>query len=462
MQRQAIGLLKVCVMTGLVAAAGAHAELVRNPTQVGTSIDVGQIVKGAIYTATGTRLDADKQVLTRTGVYLTESGVYNDRLTVQLTIGGLFWFALPEGSTYQTKLIKFGPGVGQAQGVYAFGDDPKNPSATLQFGLFPHKYSESANLGEYLYRSGTYPGVLFSGGWSYINSAAYLAQGVRVNLPTFNGKLVHDFTVYMERDIEPNHDLSPGYMITARPVPFFEIGAGAVWSHAVAWRKESEANSITPERIENAYSKTTDMPVNSPTLSAAAPSACGDSLAVNASSSDCAFYTYRGFKTMARASMDFGTLLGLDMIRPGELKFYTEVALLGVADQPYYYDDKMERMPMMFGVNLPTFGGLDRLAFELEYRKTRFPNTIGSTFEDNLPIPINYSEDPYAYAAAEKKTDIQWTVYGRRRMMDGVTLYAQVASDHMRHFDFTAKPSPTSATQNTSDWYYVVRLEFGI
>jgi hypothetical protein len=458
MQKEAIRLLKVCAMTGLVAAVGVRAELVRNPTAVGTSIDVGQIVKGTIYDAQMTPYNADKQVLTRTGVYLTESGVYNERLKVQLTIGGLFWFALPEGSTYQTKLIKFGPGVGQAQGVYAFGADPQNPAVTLQFGLFPHKYSESANLGEYLYRSGTYPNVLFSGGWSYLNSASYMAQGIRVNVPMLNGMLSHDFTIYMERDIEPNHDLSPGYMLTAKPLPFLELGAGAVWSHAIAWRKASDANSITPERMENAYSKTTDMPVNGELT----PTACGDSLAIGASSSDCAFYTYRGFKTMARASMDFGTLLGMDMIRPGELKLYTEIALLGVQDQPYYYDDKMERMPVMFGMNLPTFGALDRLAFELEYRKTRFPNTIGSTFEDNLPIPINYSENPYSYASASKKAEWKWTVYTRRRMMDGVSLYAQAASDHMRHFDFTAKPSPTSATQDASDWYYVVRLEFGI
>src|SRR5690606_11948230 len=152
-------------------------------THVGTSIDIGQIVKGDIWDGSTRVGTVKKQTITRTGVYLTESGTYNDRLTIKLSIGGLFWFALPETKDFQDRRVQFGPGVGQAQAVYAFGEAPKQPAALLQFGLFPHKYSESINLGEYLYRSGTYPGTLISGGWSYLNSASYLAQGARLTVP---------------------------------------------------------------------------------------------------------------------------------------------------------------------------------------------------------------------------------------------------------------------------------------
>jgi hypothetical protein len=468
MKKGATGFIGILAFT-LVCAASVQAELVRNPTQVGTSIDLGQIKSGTIY-SDAPKFDAENQVLTRTGVYLTESGVYNDRLTVRLTIGGLFWFALPEGSTFQTKLIKFGPGVGQAQGVYAFGEDPRNPVATLQFGLFPHKYSESVNLGEYLYRSGTYPGILYSGGWSYINAASYLAQGLRLSVPLFGGKLVNDLTVYMERDIEPNHDLSPGYMLTAKPLPFIEVGAGAVWSHAITWRKETGETGISPHRtatspvgMDNAYSKSTGMPVYSAGGANVPPSSpCGDSLAIGKTSSDCGYYTFRGFKTMGRVSLDLGMLTGLDIIRPGDFKVYSEIALLGVEDQPYYYEDKTERMPVMVGVNVPTFGVLDRLAFEGEYHKSRFPNTFGSTFEQNLPIPVPSGGDGYNIPSELKESPWKWTAYARRTLVDGVTLYAQAANDHMRHFDFTAKPSPVPATLKSSDWYYVFRLEVGI
>ena len=194
-----IRLLKVAALMGLLGSVSAQAELVRNPTQVGASFDVGQIVKGTLYDGSDVsfKYKADNQQITRTGVYLTESGTYNDRLSIYLTVGGLFWYALPEGTSFQQHRIYFGPGVGQAQGVYAFGADPANPAAKLQFGLFDHKYSDAVNLGEYLYRSGTYPGILTSGGWSYINSASYMAQGVRLTVPMLNGMITHDLTMYM-------------------------------------------------------------------------------------------------------------------------------------------------------------------------------------------------------------------------------------------------------------------------
>src|SRR5262245_40519935 len=113
---------------GIVAAVAAHADLVRNPTQVGASFDVGSIVKGSLYRGSAYGGEADNQQITRTGVYLTESGTYSDRLSIYLTVGGLFWYALPEGNSFQTKRIQFGPGVGQAQGIYAFGSDPKKPA----------------------------------------------------------------------------------------------------------------------------------------------------------------------------------------------------------------------------------------------------------------------------------------------------------------------------------------------
>src|SRR5215217_460615 len=192
MKRIATGLLKASALAVLVATT-AQAELVRNPTQVGTSIDLGQIVSGTVWDGSNAPTKrTEYQVITRTGVYLTESAVYNERLAIQLTIGGLFWFALPETPDFQDRRIQFGPGVGQAQRVYSFGADPRNPSATLQFGLFPHKYSDAVNLGEYLYRSGTYPGTLTSGGWSYINSAAYMAQGLNLTVPMLNGMLRHN------------------------------------------------------------------------------------------------------------------------------------------------------------------------------------------------------------------------------------------------------------------------------
>ncbi len=460
-------------IAAMTAFTTAHGELVRNPTAVGTSIDVGQIVKGTLYDGSNFpgSFKGDDQVITRTGVYLTESGVYNSRLTINLTIGGLFWFSLPETQSFQTRRIQFGPGVGQAQGVYAFGDVEK-PAAKLQFGLFPHKYSDSKNLGEYLFRSGTYPGVLTSGGWSYINAAAYLAQGARLTVPMFGGKVTHDLMLYMERDLEPAHDISPAYILKLAPWPFLELSGGAVWSHGLSLNSKR----LAPKVNENAYSKITNKPIFG----------AQDSATVNTPVNQLGYYTFEGVKVMGTAALDFGAMIGSESIEPGEFKLYTEVALLGVKDQPFYYEKKSERMPMMVGINLPTFGLLDGLSLEIEYHKSSFPNTNGSVLQGQLPIPVNNGENPYVYDPTDpryldttnadfgqkltpdelitkmKEDDWKWSVHARRSLSKGVSLYAQAASDHLRHFNFTATPAALPASSRPGQWYYVLRLEFGI
>ncbi len=463
----------------LALAAPLRAELERHPTQVGTNIDVGQIVQGVLYDGsqfTTTPAKGNKQVITRTGVYLTESGTYNKRLDVTLTVGGLFWFSLPEDVSFQTRRLQFGPGVGQAQGVYAFGADPANPAAKLQFGLFPHKYSQTVNLGEYLFRSGTYPGTLVTGGWSYLNSAAYLAQGARLSVPTLDGRVTHDLTLYIERDLEPVHDISPGYLLTVRPVDGLEVGGGLVWAHGLSLNSKR----LAPKVEENAYSKITNKPIKG----------AADTLTQNTPLDQRGYYTFKGFKTVGWASYDFGSMLGSEAIAPGSFQAYGEIALLGIENQPYYYEKRSQRMPFTFGMKLPTFGLLDLFAVEMEHHKSSFPETNGSVLQSQLPIPTNFGENPYVYDVTDPRytdpanpqyhsepfdsvslsrvnslvqdAEWKWTVYGRRKLSQGLSIYAQAASDHLRHFNFTATPAALPATAKPSDWYYVFRLELGI
>lgn len=459
MKQNTVKRLGMSVMVGALSTVAAQAELVRNPTQFGAHLDAGQIIAGEIWEKGESKGRADGQMLTRTGVYLTESAVLDERLTMAVTFGGIFWIPLPElTSSPQDRRVQFGPGVGQAQATYAFGEDPSDPSATLQFGLFSHKYSESVNLGEYLYRSGTYPGYLQTGGWSYLNSSSYLAQGIRLTVPMLDGMLTHDVTMYMERGIEPTRDISPGYMLGARPASFLRLYAGGVWAHGISLQPK---NSLTPRKndnaINNAYSKSTGLPVKDEPVQ----SLCRTQIDNDSARTDCGYYTFKGFKVVGGASVDLGTLLAPDAMAPGDFKLYAEVALLGVKDYPHFYDDKMERMPIMAGINVPTFGILDRLAFETEYRRTRFPNTIGSAYQDQLPHPVGSQESPYLYT--EKKTYWKWTAYARRTLIDGVSVYAQFANDHMRHYaTLFADPHHRPATERNTDWYYIMRLEFGI
>jgi hypothetical protein len=448
--------LSLCALLPLES----RAELVANPKRVGTSIDFGQIL-----VHDDAQGKYEKQAITRTGVYLTASGVHNDRLLVSVTLGGLFWYPLPE-SPDPSRLVRFGPGVGEARAVYSFGDVEK-PSAKLQFGFFPYKYnSDATNLGEYLHRSGTYPGYLWTGGWSYLNAASYTAQGAHLWVPTFDGMITHELTLFMERDITPLHDFSPGYLVTARPNSVFEVGAGVVWQNAISFKP----SRLAPKTTQNAYGKTTNMPV----LNAAQdPNAARGALTLaDDSTGNVGYYTFRGFKTMLRASADLGQLIGAPAIKPGDFKLYSEVALLGVEDQPFYYENKLERMPVMVGLNIPTLGLLNRLAVEVEYYKSRFPNSIYYPYDSQLgiPLPMSASGSPYDYTDeavdadpdAYSKDDWKWSVYASRQIAQGLGITLQVASDHLRHVEKEVKPSKEPATLQPDDWYYVFRLDFNL
>jgi hypothetical protein len=470
----------MALLGGPSLALADEGNLVLHPKQIGGSVDFGQIVKGEQLGSA----PSDKQPLTRTGVYLTSSGTYDRKLEFRMTVGGLFWYSLPESPTTE-RLVHFGPGVGQAQGIYSFGN-PDAPSGQLQFGLFPIKYnSDASNLGEYLYRSGTYPGYLWTGGWSYLNSASYMAQGFRFSVPTFGGKVMHDFTLLMERDIAPNNDLSPGYLLTAKPTTFLELGGGVVWANALS----ANSSRLSRKVVQNAYSKSTGMPVmginaNCASADTAISNTCEDPDAARGAAtynawagcdldndekpdaagncSDIGYYTFRGFKTMARASVDLGVLIDQAAIKPGQFKVYSEVALLGVEDQPFYYEHKSERMPIMAGIRIPTFGLLNQLAVETEYHKSRFRNTLGLSYDRMVPVPLKSLTDvPYNYMTGKTDDDWKWSVFASRTLTEGVTLHAQAASDYSRHFNIEAVPSDP-VTAKPSQWYYVLRLDFGI
>jgi hypothetical protein len=182
--------------------------------------------------------------------------------------------------------------------------------------------------------------------------------------------------------------------------------------------------------------------------------------------SDIGYYTFRGFKGALRASVDVGALLNHPKVRPNDFKVYGEVALLGFEDQPFYYEDKLARMPVMAGLNVPTFGLLDRLSAEVEYRKSKFQNSIYGMNRELNPVPvtdIDGAKAGYNYLGKENTNDdLRWSFYASRNLTEGVTLTGQVASDHMRHPDFWGVFGYQPATRNTKDWYYVVRLDFGM
>ena len=429
------------ICTACVASNAGGPKIDHAPLEIGTAIDIGQIVSGADDGVTGDPTDA--QMIQRTAVYLNQLTTVNDRLLIKVGVGGLFFFGSPESrNDAASRAIRFGPGVGQAQGIYKFGD-LENPSWTLQFGYFPYKYNPDAkNLGEYLLRSGGYPGYEVTGGWSIMNSALYMASGLRIHGSFLSGKLSADLNIFMERDIEPIYDISPSLLATYKPVSMVEMGAGAEFAHAIP---------VIPSKLKSnsAYYNDTSVTDNPNDKT----------------------YTFQAVKLMGRASVNFGTLLNNPWVGPEGLKLYSEVAVLGVEDYFYYYNNILQRIPVLVGLNLPTLKFFDVLAIEGEYRNWPFPNNTEDVAKYANPLYVipgglewnQYNPRNHPDSVFSSKANYKWTVYAKKRLIQGVTLYAQVASDYLRGIRWEDNTlTRETVTQQYNQWYYIMRLEFGI
>ncbi len=466
-------LFTVSVLFGSLAVvplAAQESDVEYKRVSITGQFDNGQIISGMTHpnileSAKDQKLDGN--FVTRTSVWVTQEAVVKDRLNLIVGVGGIFWYSVPsQRSSPLTLQTQFGPGISQAQGIYTFGD-LDNPTAKLQMGYFPYKYNPDAkNLGEYLLRSGTYPGYLVTGGWNMVSSAAFMNQGVRLNVPLWDGKFESDFILSMETNLPPLFSITPAYVATVKPVKGLTVGAGVACNHCLSTRPSQESPKLPSNRIIRDVSVVHDT-ANAQYLF---------TYDVDSSS----YYTFQGVKLSANASFDPKAYVPMDFLGPEDLKVYGEVAVLGWKNYSYLYEDRKERMPVMLGVNLPAFKFLDVLSFEVEYLNNRFVNNYRNVIYDAIPtwyraeeltptgLPNEYSLTEEEYEFNQKWTsrdNWKWSLYAKKEVTKGVRLYAQAASDHLRPytFDLGAFPAYVPVTnRNGKDWYYIVRLEFGI
>lgn len=447
---------RIAFLTGSFAlsAFASDVDIKHDATRIGAWIDAGQVWQGEL----DNDVKVEKQVVTRSKVALTQVTTVNDRLTLTGAVGGLFFYSLPiDAAGPHTRLTKFNAVLEEASGLYKYGDLDM-PFMEAKFGLFFEKYNpDSKNLGEYLYRSGTYPGYLQTGGWYILNNAGYFMQGLKTSFNLLDGDLRAEGAIFMERDWEPTYDLTPSLMVTYKPGDIFQLGVGMAFNHLIP----AKPSITTPEDERSAYK----------------PTPTGDSLLTNTELFDTVqtpglgFYSFQGIKAVARASFNLQSILQSDLLNPEDLKFYAEMAILGIKDYPIFYDDISKRMPLMFGVNLPTFKLVDMASFEVEYYNSDFPNSLEEVYERTLPVPggIGGAGTPTRFAYVDSlgtqrklRDKVKWSFWLNKKVVSGLSLYFQVASDHFRPINFNLKPSYQPVTQTWNDWYYMFRLNFGI
>jgi hypothetical protein len=373
------------------------------------------------------------------------------------------------------RIMNVKPMIPVARARWQFGE-PTDLSGAIQLGTFNYKYNpEAKNLGEYLYRSGTYPGFIWSNdGWLLMNRAGSYSHGMLGTIVHLDGHLKHNVSLFMETLYSPIGDFSPGYDFTFNS-KWIDLGGGAVLNHYIPIRP----SALVRKNDENTYVQIKDVVPNAlggnDTLTYYAPKSEIPNLQLtNALPSTFEHrWTSKGVKLMGRATLNLGQLLPEEIKNPDDLKLFAEIALLGVADQPLFYEKKSERMPIMLGINLPTFKALDILSIQMEYYKSGF-NDIDYFNGQSLPIwKTKFAQDSTTerYFADSQgklipiqnhKDDIKWSVHARKSVNKYVTVYAQAASDHFRLTDVSYKHSPVPLTTTPTEWYYLFRLEFSL
>jgi hypothetical protein len=421
------------------------------------SIDAGHIVNGE-YSG-----EMEYHPLNRTMVVLEQSATLGEAWGFDAGFKAILWWPFQQGggtAPYQRNL-RGAASLSQVRAKRSLAFLGEN--AFVEFGFFPYKYNPDArNLGEYLYRSGTYPGIVRStDGFHLMNHARFDAYGVHLRMTQAGGLIAHDFNLFSEPTSVPVGDLTPAYEVSVN-TRLVQVGAGAAYNRFFSYASEQNrpretgnayfvADSIGTDSLGNPIPWSGvlgELPLSSPVR---ARIVAGDP-SVRAEH----YFTQRGIKLMARAAVDLGILLLPEHLRnPGDLRVFAEAAVLGWENQVFYYEDRLQRIPVMFGVNVPTLRMLDRLSVQAEFYAARFADT--KQFDENAhPVwTVSPGYDPANF----RRDDWKWSVNGNRALNRVLTLHAQVANDHIRLPIFTGNPTSTALTRTPDNWYYLLRLE---
>jgi hypothetical protein len=418
------------------------------------AVDFGQIVKGRNHSS-----EFKYQPLNRNTINLNQTTKYGDSWKFDIGLMGLIWWPFNTNPTEPIhRTMRVEARLSQAISKWDFGQVAG--TRFLEFGFFPYKYNPDAhNLGEYLYRSGTYPGVVYTtDGFLLMDHALYDAYGGHLHFSNFDGILNHEINFFSEQATAPTGDLTPAYELNVKST-LFELGCGIAFNRAISFRPRS----LKPKTPENTFATVIDEVTDVNGIKDTVERSGRLDQLVTFNPLDTVIHSYwtkRGLKLMIRGVIDLGFLLPESHRGAEDLRIFAEAAILGWENQGFFYEKRSERVPIMGGINLPALGLLDLVSIQSEYYPARFDD-IQSLTAYSLPIwdVKNFSTyNPSEY----KRDDWKWSLYARKAIGKLFKVHAQIANDHLRLREFLQEQSGETLTRTPSHWYYLLRLECGL
>jgi hypothetical protein len=333
-----------------------------------------------------------------------------------------------------------------AEGVFSFGNSDA-VAFNLAVGAIPYKYDAMAkNLGEYLFRTGEHPAYIMTS----FDEPYVTLTGLRARTRIFRN-FSADLFFTTETQIQPLNDWSVSFLLDYTLPGYLNAGAGVMF-----------------DRLFSAV-PLLDKPVN------------GTLNTYFSKTGELDTFSWGGTKVMARLTLDPKGFLPANIRKifgKDDGKIYGEAAILGVQNiTPYkepldentgqpivgvyvldsaynYYSNIKERIPVMFGFNVPVFKLLDYLSAEFEWYD--WPYSPGmytiEGFKYFLPLPngIDPTARPWKFSFNARKT-----------IWEKFSIIGQIARDHTRHDAFyLAVADPTEIFRTGEQWGWWTKLQY--
>jgi len=332
-----------------------------------------------------------------------------------------------------------------------------HPWLSITAGNFAYDYNPDVkDLGLYLLRGPVYPGLLMSGFQQFETDTTKAVQtGFRVHNAI--GNFSQDLLLINEQELPPMFDWSLAYVAKYRAFNALEIGAGVNFYRLIPYSNALE----TPGRFP--YGQGSTASDGTPNYDVVSPD-------------DTVFYTDQGIKLMGMFSLDPKRWLPFENMGSEDFKLYGEAAVLGVKNYGSLYNDIWQRIPVMGGFNVPTFGILDFLSVEVEWYGSPYRDDLSNLgnpasivapwMNQNPPIPSPVPVEPGAYPDSVKD-NWKWAVVAQKTVAKHIRFTAQIANDHFRPGPLVSDGTGTTTTGGAasvltapSDWYFMCRLGF--
>ena len=390
----------------------------------------GQIMSGEIGNTYTTEINHYWQ--NNTLVHLCATSNPNTWFTTKIGLEVQKSYPLKSASTeaWQSFYAQSKITIPVAEGIFHWNFVDKTVSSLkVECGAFPYTFNpEVKDLGNYLYRSQAHP--------LYIqNKLDYPwadLLGMHAELGMLENSLKVDAFFTSEQSYVPWFDWSPGVTVSYNLNKIVEVGAGVTFPHLVP-----AFGGWLPDKVGKAWKSTI---VDTKLIFDPKP-----------------------------LLGDFSKMLGA---KDGII--YGEVAILGLKDSAEYsysdYNDSgltnyltipknnlLHRMPMLLGVNIPTFKFLDYLSVELEWWKSPYANEWLGDYQNQQPISISVSDSAQRYNYINGD-NFKWSI-SAKKSIGKFEIKAMAANDHVIFPIYLVEKQYTEQTlKKGTDWQWYLEL----